>query len=795
MTIKGIRPRLFSANWAAQLWQWSLLFAALLLVIWLVTQESNAPQLILLLLLYIIAINFSLPPSYGLVGLVPVVAVSSILVTGLETAVLLALSSFLIAEVARPLWNPMWDLVAVQQPSWSERLTIITWQLLALIIGGLVYQQLGGTTLLTPDSQDNLPSLVGLGLGYGFSHLLLTLLHQFILRRPMRTFLVTNGLALITASLLAQPFAIFGGITFIRSGLPLFVIFSLGIMFFSVLNWVSWQRRFVAEQQLKQFSLLNEISLSLRERLDLLIVLRRTPEKVAALVPLDQFAIFLRLQEGEWQKYSAENGQLETAVPDDFTLWAANQQKVLHVHSRNMHHANRHHLTPPQPQPSAWLGIPLVAGEQLIGVMVLQRVANGAPFNRWSQELLLALAGQVSAAIQNARLFSETLRLYNLTDEALARRVEQLQALLDTVAEGVLMLDPAGRVLLVNPTAETILQQAARELQGQTLRTETAVTRLGYNAEEWQEQMTRLANKLPPPVDTALFMLQSPTQDSSSQHRHFFTRSVAAVYNETHQVMGWLIVLRDVTDEQVLAEQRTDLTRMIVHDLRNPVTTLFSTLRQVEKQASTNNDGVHNLLQNAQQTCTDLLDMVDSLMDINRMEAGQLQPDSEAMRLPPLIERVLARLNPLAQQRQITLRYHAPANLPAIWADAELVRRVLINLLDNGLKFTPAGGKIEISFAVETANSDQHEPGIRCIITDSGPGIPPEFRERIFDRFLRTNRGGAQVRGTGLGLTFCKIAIEAQNGRIWAEDAPGGGSQFIFTLPGIPKFKLIETAT
>ncbi len=133
MTIKGIRPRLFSANWAAQLWQWSLLFGALLLVIWLVTQESNAPQLILLLLLYIIAINFSLPPSYGLVGLVPVVAVSSILVTGLETAVLLALSSFLIAEVARPLWNPMWDLVAVQQPSWSERLTIITWQLLALI--------------------------------------------------------------------------------------------------------------------------------------------------------------------------------------------------------------------------------------------------------------------------------------------------------------------------------------------------------------------------------------------------------------------------------------------------------------------------------------------------------------------------------------------------------------------------------------------------------------------------------------------------------------------------------------
>ncbi len=99
--------------------------------------------------------------------------------------------------------------------------------------------------------------------------------------------------------------------------------------------------------------------------------------------------------------------------------------------------------------------------------------------------------------------------------------------------------------------------------------------------------------------------------------------------------MGWLIVLRDVTDEQVLAEQRTDLTRMIVHDLRNPVTTLFSTLRQVEKQASADNDGVHNLLQNAQQTCTDLLDMVDSLMDINRMEAGSFSRTAKQCVCPP----------------------------------------------------------------------------------------------------------------------------------------------------------------
>ncbi|MCA9936444.1 MAG: hypothetical protein KC415_21065, partial [Anaerolineales bacterium] len=161
---------------------------------------------------------------------------------------------------------------------------------------------------------------------------------------------------------------------------------------------------------------------------------------------------------------------------------------------------------------------------------------------------------------------------------------------------------------------------------------------------------------------------------------------------------------------------------------------------------------------------------------------------AEAMRLPPLVEMMLKRLTPLARQRQITLHYHAAPDLPAIWADAEMVRRVLVNLLDNALKFTPAGGEITVTLAEEVA--DAAEPGVRCTISDTGPGIPTEFRERIFDRFLRTNMGGAQVRGTGLGLSFCKIAVEAHNGRIWAENGTEGGSQFVFTLPGIPQFDL-----
>lgn len=779
--------------------RWALLFMVMLLAILFITQQANPLLLILLLLLNIIAINFTLPPAHGLVGVTPVVAVTSVLVLGLETAVLLTLLSSLIAELARPLWDPMWDMVDLQRPSWGERTGIITLHLLSLLVAGLLYRQVGGIAPLAQENDGTLLPLIVLGASYGSSHLLLTIVHQAVMRRSLRSFLQSHGLALFTASLLAQPFAIFGGITFISSGLPFFVIFSLSVMFFSLLNWISWQRRFAVEQQIRQFSLLNDISLSLRERLELPVVLQRTKQRVVELVPIDRFTLFLVDERGRWSQFSDTNGRLETAEPDDFTRWTANQQQPLHVHSHNIHHAKRHGLTPPNPLPAAWLGIPLTAGEQLIGVMVLQRstaaksAIAAAPFNRWSQEMLLALAGQVSAAIQNARLFSETIRLYNLTDEALAQRVEQLQALLNTVAEGVLMVDTSSSVLLVNPMAEEILQQPAAELVGLPLPPDTAVTHLGYTLNEWQQQMRSLQERQPPPQETFLFRQQvaaGPEPDSSS--RRFFTRSVAPVRAQAGQVMGWLVVLRDVTEEQALADQRTNLLHMIVHDLRNPVTTLISTLRQLEQPTRNEGQGVQGLLQNALQTCADLLDMVDSLMDINRMEAGQLQPDSEAMRLPPLLEAVLARLMPLAQQRQITLEFTTTSELPPIWADAELTRRILVNLLDNALKYTPTGGMIKVELMTDTAVSDHYHPGLRCLITDTGPGIPAEFRQRIFDPFLRTNRGGAQVQGTGLGLTFCKMAVEAQNGRIWAEDGPTGGSRFIFTLPGIPIFDLPE---
>ncbi|MCA9972043.1 MAG: GAF domain-containing protein [Anaerolineales bacterium] len=794
--------------------QWAAPIGLLLAAIWLVTQEANAPQLILLLLLYIITVNFSLPPAYGGVGLTPVVGVSSILVAGLETAVFLAAISYLLAELARPLWNPMWDSVNLPQPAWPRRLGPVAVHLLALLAGGLAYRARGGLDPLLPVPGNNLAGYTALALGYGLTHLLLAAVVARLRGQRWTTFLVDQAPAVLTTSLLAQPFAIFGAITFATGGLPVFIIFSLGIMVFSVVTWLSWQRRFVAQQQLRQFALLNQISLSLRETLDLPTVLARTSAEITSLIPADRLTIFLRDENGRWQRpfdSRAANG----AGPDDFARWVAERQKLLDLHAGNLHHAARRQLAPPNPPPRAWLGVPLLnaprqaAGQHTLGVLALQRYADGRPFSRWHQEMLLALAAQVSAAIENARLYSETLRLYNQTDEALARRLEQLQALLNTVREGVLMVDRGGALLLVNPLAAAVLHETARP--GQPLPA-TAVARLGYAPADWQARLAALqagdalpatavtyqavfpqAAPLPATAVTyqAAFPQAAPT--ATAETRRWFERTEAAVTGDAGQVMGWLIVLRDVTEERALAEQRTDVTRMIVHDLRNPITTLVSTLRAVEQQLPETAAAapIHPLLADAQHGCVDLLDLVDSLMDINRLEAGGLQPDAEAMRLPPLVQGVVQRLRPLAAQRQVTLVADLPADLPAVWGDADMLRRVFVNLLDNALKFTPAGGRVTVT-AVAAGPLPDHEPGVRCTVADTGPGIPPAQRDQIFDRYMRTNRGGAQVRGTGLGLTFCKLAVEAHAGQIWVEDAPGGGSCFVLTLPGIPLFSEYE---
>ena len=800
---------LLPQNWRQRQWVTGvingvLLFFMLLVAIFLATQQREAPQLILFLLLYVITVNLTLPASQGAVGMVPVVSVTSALILNFQTALLLAAFSLLVAGLTHRLWNPIWDYVDVKRPTvieWTGRAAIY---LISLGLGAWVFQTTGGTIPPSVSTSGDVYSFAFLALAYSTVYFSLSFILWVLMRGSVREFLGKYALSIVMVTLLAQPFALFGATAFGSGGFPIFVVYCLSVMFIAVLLWVNWQQRYILENRHHQFAILNTVGSSLRETLDLSEVLERTWRTLSALIPADQYTVALMDEDNNWRQsvlvsrssngYELQKRPLEKLpngediyTPDDFTCWVIERGYILDLTERDMHFAGRHGLVPPVPLPAAWLGVPLRTVNEASGALVLQRYSPARPFNRWSREVLLAVAGQASAAIQNARLYRETLRLYNRTDQALEERLKQLQALLDSMHEGVLMLDPQGRILLVNNVAAEMIGCPAQALVQKMFQIDEDSIKLGYKPDGLSYLLDLLQKERVP--QNALFTYEAAVEDGvHSKSRRFIERMEAPVFAANRQIIGWLMLFRDVTEEQELADQRRDLTRMIVHDLRNPVTTFISNMHLVEMllPANVGLEGAKEAVIDARQSSYDMLDMVDSLMDINRMEAGQFEVETEAVNGAALIERVTNRLGVLAAQRQIHLTHQVAPNLPLAWADEDMIRRVLVNLIDNALKYTPSGGYVHCRAIAEPAESIDREPGIRCTVSDTGPGIPEDHRDKIFNRFARTNQGGARIRGTGLGLTFCKLAVEAHDGRIWMEPHTAGGSKFIFTLPGIP---------
>ena len=222
-----------------------------------------------------------------------------------------------------------------------------------------------------------------------------------------------------------------------------------------------------------------------------------------------------------------------------------------------------------------------------------------------------------------------------------------------------------------------------------------------------------------------------------------------------------------------LERLRDDLTHMVVHDLRNPLAVIWNFLDILEfHEAHKLSASTQTLVTVARRSAEDLLNMIGSILDVSKMGAGEMKLHREPCDLDALTRAVLATTQPLPGNRTVTL--DAPESSLTVPADVGLIRRVLQNLLSNALKYTPAGGDVRI---VVTSSRGE----IRVAVTDTGPGIAPEYHQRIFEKFGqvedRTNR-----LGTGLGLAFCKLAIEAHGGRIGVESEVGKGSTFWLAL-------------
>lgn len=228
-----------------------------------------------------------------------------------------------------------------------------------------------------------------------------------------------------------------------------------------------------------------------------------------------------------------------------------------------------------------------------------------------------------------------------------------------------------------------------------------------------------------------------------------------------------------------LEELRESLIHMIVHDLRTPLTSIIGGLQLVvdaDYEQELTEEFVFAGLVSARR----LLEMVNTLLDINKMEKGELELDLGEVDFNQLAEQAGEQLGGLVIEHNHDLELNLDHRCPPIWGDAEKLQRVVVNLLGNAVQFTPGGGHIRLT-------SRCTQEGIVFSVSDDGPGIPEEDRARIFEKF-----GQAQTRleghkySTGLGLTFCKMVAEAHGGRIWVDSELARGSTFSVLLPVRP---------
>jgi NtrC-family two-component system sensor histidine kinase KinB len=461
------------------------------------------------------------------------------------------------------------------------------------------------------------------------------------------------------------------------------------------------------------------------------------------------------------------------------------------------------HLSSGLPATTA-TAVPLVWQGRVLGVLLASDRTAGRHFGYSDQHLLTLLANQAAAAIASVQLHEQTARrlqelaFFNQTirDITVTLDLDEIFAILTRRVKDLLGIEACSIALLDRETNELVFRMAKGG---------GAETVMGERVPWGMGIVGAVAQRGKPITVPDVRQDERFYQEMDRKQADFVTQSILAVPMISRgQVVGVVEALNklggfDQEDERLLSalaglagsvvenanlvaarreleQLRENLTHMIIHDMRTPVGTISNCLQMLNKlMVDGGSDQAVQLINIASRSTQRLLNMVDSLLDIGRLEAGQELTDLRPVSIKALIQSAVDRLALYAQRKRMHLNIEWPDALPVVLADGEMLERVMVNLIDNAIKFTPAGGAVHVSVEVET--------DLLCVrVRDSGPGILLEHQQRIFDKFARV-RDPEGLGGVGLGLAFCRLAIEAHGGRIWVESSGEQGSTFIFTLP------------
>jgi PAS domain S-box-containing protein len=392
---------------------------------------------------------------------------------------------------------------------------------------------------------------------------------------------------------------------------------------------------------------------------------------------------------------------------------------------------------------------PIQSPMGVIGVIeAINPIANS--FDPDALLVMTGIGGLAGTSIQNAQLF-----------EKLQAAHQRYRELFEDSIDPMLITDWDGNILEANRQAVLLSGYTGEQLHSLRIDQLHNVNwdRTGPKFETLRENRT------------SSYEATLLRQDDSKLPVEVHTRRVE--FDEADSIQ-WII--RDITERKELDGLRNDLTAMIYHDLRSPLANIVSSLDVLYSMVPEDDrETVESILKIAENSTDRIQRLVSSLLDVSRLESGQPVADQKVVDTLELVRKAIHDVTPVTGGRNQILSADLPEQLPPVWVDADMARRVLINLMENASKFSPARGRIDVGAQAE-------DDFVHLWVRDNGPGIPLVEQDRIFDKFTRL-RGDSKPGGLGIGLAFCRLAVQGHGGKIWVESEPGKGATFHFTFP------------
>ncbi len=373
-------------------------------------------------------------------------------------------------------------------------------------------------------------------------------------------------------------------------------------------------------------------------------------------------------------------------------------------------------------------------------------------------EKLRAKVDNIDQTIKAA--VAEGTKLLAEENRKIKREKHRINSVLRHVAEGLIIIDNEGKVLVLNPAAEELLGVNKENKIGQHILEGLKEDQLVSLAKDRQQEIE--------------IELAGPSQETKKTLR----ASTAVIESEEGETIGMVSVLSDITRQKELERMKEAFVSNVTHDLRAPLISIQKSLAlflESNKDALTGDQ--KQFLEIASNNASRLTVMVNDLLDVAKLEAGHVRLDYSLVKLDEMVSGVFDMLGAWSNSRGVALKKEGLESIQ-FDGDAKLLSQVLTNLVGNAIKFTPEGGSV-------TIKAEMLEKEIKISVIDTGCGIPEDSLDRIFAKFeqAKTIPVAGSPKGTGLGLTIVKEIVQLHGGKIWIESEVGKGSQFIFLLP------------